>query len=87
MARTVAPSRPDGIYAMSMLDPSMDLRAIRITEVLRLTGLSRSQIYRMEAASNFPRRVALTARTTAWLSHEVEGWLADRVAASRGPTS
>lgn len=58
-------------------DTSYPLRALRLRDVINLTGLSRSQIYRLEAAGRFPCRVALSERTTAWLAHEVTAWLAD----------
>ena len=65
---------------------SQSLHALRLPDVIRLTGLSRSQIYRLEAAHQFPRRIALTARTTAWMAHEIEAWLSDRIALSRQVT-
>ncbi|OOG54045.1 hypothetical protein B0E47_12785 [Rhodanobacter sp. B05] len=64
----------------------MDLsyRVLRLPDVLNITRLSRSQIYRMEAEGKFPSRIRLTPRTTAWLAHEVDAWLSNRVKQSRG---
>lgn len=64
--------------------PATSLRAIRLPEVINLTGLSRSQIYRLEATGRFPPRIALSERTTAWLAHEVSAWVAERARQSRG---
>ena len=72
---------------MSDQAPLGSLRALRLPDIIRLTGLSRSQIYRMEAAGQFPKRISLTSRTTAWLHHEVEAWIAHRVQLSRGNVS
>lgn len=56
---------------------------LRIAEVCRRTGLSRSQIHRMIDGSSFPEPIKLSARATAWVEAEVEGWLQDRIAAAR----
>ncbi|MEO8998335.1 MAG: AlpA family transcriptional regulator [Rhodanobacter sp.] len=56
---------------------------LRLPEVCRVTGLSRSQIYRLEAAGQFPQHVKLGASASAWIDREVAQWQADRIAASR----
>lgn len=58
-------------------------RFLRLPEVCRATGLSRSQIYRLEAAGQFPSHVKLGASASAWIDREVAQWQADRIAASR----
>lgn len=58
---------------MQDIDPHFRLR-----EVKRITGLSRSSIYRLEALGNFPRRVKLSERASAWKASEVVQWLAAR---------
>jgi prophage regulatory protein len=55
-------------------------RLIRLPEVISITGLSRSTIYALEAANKFPRRCALTEKTSAWSYLEVMGFVADRLA-------
>lgn len=54
-------------------------RLIRLREVLSCTGLSRSEIYRLESEGRFPRRVPLGERTTTWASDEVESWVRMRI--------
>jgi prophage regulatory protein len=54
---------------------------LRLIDVTRVTGLSRSTIYRMQALGQFPKAVKLTARTVAWMAHEIAQWLTSRVAA------
>lgn len=49
-------------------------RLLRIPDVCRLTGFSRSSIYRLEGKGSFPasRRIG---GTKIWLASEVEEWL------------
>jgi prophage regulatory protein len=53
-------------------------RLLRIREVRRLTGLSKTSLYRLEAKHDFPQRVKLTTRSTAWVAHEVAAWIDTR---------
>lgn len=55
----------------------------RRREVQHDTGLSRSSLYRLIAAGEFPAQVRLSSNTVAWLRSEVDAWIASRVAASR----
>jgi prophage regulatory protein len=58
-------------------------RLIKLPEVLKLTGLSRSEIYRLEGTSppKFPKRVPLSERSTAWVEAEVLEWVRTKIAA------
>jgi prophage regulatory protein len=56
---------------------------IRRNEVERLTALSRSRIYALMAAGEFPKPVTLGAMSVAWLETEVREWIASRIADSR----
>ena len=61
---------------------------LRLPEVKRITGLSRSQIYRLEALGQFPRHVKLGPATSAWISTEIAQWQTARIAlrdAGRAP--
>lgn len=59
---------------------------LRLREVCRLTGLSRSQIYRLQSAGQFPAHVKPSPATSAWIDVEIAQWQADRIAASRKVT-
>lgn len=61
---------------------SHEENVLRLTEVKRLTGLSRSTIYRLEAAKKFPERIRLSERATGWKAHEVLAWTNSRPRAS-----
>ncbi len=55
-------------------------KLIRLHEVLAATGLSRSEIYRLEALGHFPTRVPLSERSTAWVQDEIEKFVETRIA-------
>jgi prophage regulatory protein len=55
------------------------MRLLRIHEVTRLTGLSRSSVYKQVRLKNFPDGVKITDRSTAWSSSEIENWIAGRL--------
>ncbi len=57
-------------------------RMLRNAEVLSIIGLSTSSRDRLEKKGLFPRRIALTPRTSAWCSEAVEAWVEQRIAAS-----
>lgn len=59
------------------------LQIIRLEQVCRITGLSKSLVYQMEADDRFPKRIRLTERAVGWIEGEVQGWLAERIAGSR----
>ena len=63
-------------------DPQ-SIRFLRLPAVQERVGLSRSQIYRLEAAGQFPSRVKLSELCSAWIESEVISWAVQRVAASR----
>lgn len=58
-------------------------RFMRRPEVQHATGLSRSSVYRLLEAKDFPAPIRLSLNMVAWLESEVQAWIEDRVAASR----
>jgi prophage regulatory protein len=55
-------------------------RLMKLPEVKKATGLSRSEIYRLEGAGKFPKRVPLSERSTAWVEAEVLDWVRSKIA-------
>lgn len=60
-------------------------RLIRLQEVRRRTGLSRSSVYHQMALGTFPQRVRLGPegmpyRAVAWVEAEVDTWVAGQIA-------
>lgn len=58
-----------------------EIMLIRLPQVKALTGLSRSGIYRLVAAGDFPAPVKLGERSVAWSEEEVAAWCQARIAA------
>lgn len=56
---------------------------LRVSEVCRRTGLSKSQIHRLVADLNFPQPIRLSKRAVAWVAADVEAWLQGRITATR----
>ena len=54
-------------------------RLIRIKEVCRVTGLSKSTLYAKIADGSFPRSVQLTERCVAWNEADIEAWIQERI--------
>ena len=59
------------------------IRFLRLPEVMKRTGLSRSTIYVRLAEGRFPRPVALGGRAVGWIEAEIAEWVAERIAESR----
>ncbi len=51
---------------------------LRIDEVMSVTGLSQSTIYRMEQARQFPQRLKLSERAVAWREEDIRSWMESR---------
>ena len=58
-------------------------RLIRLPEVMQLTGLCRSEIYRLASLNppEFPKPCPLGERSSAWVLQEVEQFVSGRIAA------
>ncbi len=63
-------------------DPGRE-RFLRRPEVQHVTGLSRSSLYRLITANEFPSPINLSKNAVAWLSSSIEAWMAARVAAAQ----
>lgn len=53
-------------------------RIVRAKEVIKITGLSRTTIWRMEKVGTFPARVSLGGNSVGWKHSEVQQWLNSR---------
>ncbi|WP_176470612.1 helix-turn-helix transcriptional regulator [Vibrio metoecus] len=60
-----------------------NIRLIRFREVLAMTGLSRSSMYRFIEENQFPAQVQLGGRAVAWVESEVQEWIQQRVTERR----
>jgi Predicted transcriptional regulator len=66
---------------MNQNTPTAD-RFISLPELERIVGFKRSTIYR-RAGKDFPAPIRIGPNRVAWLSSDVDRWMAETVAASR----
>lgn len=71
MMHMQTPSKP------APVDPP-SVAFVRMPEVVRMTGLGRSTIYRLMAGDQFPLPVRLATRAVAWRRIDLEQWGAGR---------
>jgi prophage regulatory protein len=60
------------------------LAILRLTQVKARTGRSRSSIYADIKAGRFIAPINIGPRAVGWLAHEIDEWIAARIAESRG---
>ena len=48
---------------------------VRIKDVVRMTGLSRSTIYRLIAKNQFPKQFKISMHSIAWRTSAIEQWI------------
>ena len=56
---------------------------LRLPAVRAVTGLSRSTVYNRISEGSFPTPISLGGRAVGWIEAEIQGWLEDRIQASR----
>ena len=57
---------------------------VKRPEVEAATGLSRSSLYRLAAAGQFPRPIKLGPRSVGWRADELAAWIEQRTAERDG---
>ena len=58
--------------------PRFSRRFYSLRDLTQITGLSRTTLWRMERAEQFPRRRQLTPGRVAWLASDVDAWATSR---------
>jgi prophage regulatory protein len=58
--------------------PKAQGRILRPKEVIRMIGMSRATIWRMEHDGRFPKHASLGGRSVGWLDTEIHQWIANR---------
>ncbi|AYH12511.1 AlpA family transcriptional regulator [Pectobacterium parmentieri] len=56
-----------------------DITLIRLSGVMKKTGLRKSWIYLLMKQGEFPQTVKIGARSVAWVESEVNDWIAARI--------
>ncbi|MGB1076680.1 MAG: helix-turn-helix transcriptional regulator [Bdellovibrionales bacterium] len=54
---------------------------LRLHEVVKITGRSRSSIYADMAEGAFPAPISLGARAVGWLKSDVNSWIENKISA------
>jgi prophage regulatory protein len=55
------------------------MRIIRLKEVMDLTGLARSTIYKFISGELFPKPISLGDRCVGWVESEVHDWIVSKI--------
>lgn len=71
-----APRRHDHQTAES--PATAETSVFRTADVIRLTGLSRTSLWRLERRGDFPARRQLSPNAVGWLADEVMNWIRSR---------
>jgi prophage regulatory protein len=59
----------------------VETRMLRLTEVIRRTGLGKTKLYELQKEGRFPMRVHVTGTAVRWIDSEVEDWLVQQAQA------
>lgn len=59
-------------------------RILRLREVITRVGLCRASIYNLIRVGDFPAQIQLGLNSVGWIESEVQTWIDNRIAASRG---
>ena len=60
---------------------------IRMSEAMRRTGYSKAWIYRLMGQGKFPASVKIGSRAVAFVESEIDEWINQRIAESRGTSA
>ncbi len=63
---------------VTTVDLGINHTIIKLPEVMRVTGLSRSSIYRLARLGKFPAPLKLSERSIGWRSSDVKEWVDSR---------
>jgi prophage regulatory protein len=58
-------------------------RMLRLKELIKVVGLSRSTIYALIANNKFPKPIHLTPHTSVWRLSVINSWIDEREAATK----
>ena len=59
----------------TVANPWPGSRLLRLRQVLEITGLCKSQLYRLLAAGKFPKPVRVGPRTVRWTLESILAWI------------
>jgi len=62
----------------------MGSKLLNLRQVVELVGLSRTTLWRLERAGQFPRRVQVSTKAVRWHQAEIFDWIESRPLAGGG---
>ena len=62
---------------------SEQIKFLRLPEVKGLVTYSATQIWRLEKANKFPKRVQIGENRVAWIASEIDTWMKTKIEQSR----
>lgn len=65
----------------------MSQSLIRFSEVQKRTGYSKPWLYRLMSEQRFPAAIKIGSRSIAFIESEIDEWINQRIAESRGEVS
>ena len=71
------------MYQITQDNQKKPKRIIRLSEVMKRTGKSRSSIYVGMAEGSFPKKIKTGGKSIGFLENEIEEWIENCVKASR----
>lgn len=74
MSRTSIARAQIGSAPRGPIEGDVAVMFLRLRVVIRITGLSRSTLYRLIADESFPRPVRLGPRAVAWRRSDIDAW-------------
>ena len=54
------------------------MKVIRLVQVMEITGLARSTIYKLITEGGFPKSISLGARRVGWIDDEIYEWIMEK---------
>ncbi|AEB27872.1 helix-turn-helix transcriptional regulator [Francisella hispaniensis] len=59
----------------------MSLKILRLSQVVEMTGTSKSTIYRWINANQFPKPINLSHASVGWLEADINDWIQSKIQA------
>ena len=80
---TTSKSSPKLSNDRRLNSPNSGGTILRLALVRSRVGISRTSIYQRMSEGTFPKCIRLGPKAVGWLEHEIDDWIAQRVAESR----
>ena len=55
------------------------MRVLRLKDVLSITGLGKTSIYKLIGLKRFPKPISLSLRSVGWLESEIQAWIQEKI--------